>query len=183
MPSTDISRYAHDFLQHTYLHHLTRLDHRHNFSPYNMLLYLLSSPDNSSFIPWERLAFLPQLLLSAIILPLAYAKSSLYSTLFAQTFAFVAFNKVCTSQYFMWYLVLLPFYLPGSIFTRKPAFGIAALGLWIASQAVWLREAFLLEFHGIPRFLGLWGASLGFLVVNCVILAAVTRDMGAGRVG
>lgn len=45
----------------------------------------------------ESLAFIPQLFLSAVALPLL-AKKDLPSTMLAQTFAFVTFNKVCTSQ-------------------------------------------------------------------------------------
>lgn len=95
--------YGYDFLHHTYLHHVTRIDHRHNFSPYNTLLYLSSSrPASASLLPasirLESIAFLPQMLLSAVVLPLLLAKKDLPSTLLAQTFAFVTFNKVCTSQ-------------------------------------------------------------------------------------
>jgi phosphatidylinositol glycan class M len=46
----------------------------------------------------ESAAFIPQLFLSAIVLPLLLAKKDLPSTMLAQTFAFVSFNKVCTSQ-------------------------------------------------------------------------------------
>lgn len=91
------------------MYHLIRIDHRHNFSPYNTLLYLNSSPlldpsfERMDYIQpssseLERLAFLPQLLLSAAMIPLALAKKDLPSTMLAQTFAFVTFNKVCTSQ-------------------------------------------------------------------------------------
>jgi phosphatidylinositol glycan class M len=91
--------YGWPFLEHSYFYHLSRIDHRHNFSPYNTLLYLSSSPGGSqSTFELERLAFLPQLLLSAFMIPLALAKKDLPSTMLAQTFAFVAFNKVCTSQ-------------------------------------------------------------------------------------
>jgi phosphatidylinositol glycan class M len=94
--------YGWPFLEHSYFYHLSRIDHRHNFSPYNTLLYLNSSPTSSgssaSTFELERLAFLPQLLLSAIMIPLALARKDLPSTMLAQTFAFVTFNKVCTSQ-------------------------------------------------------------------------------------
>jgi len=103
--------YGYSFLQHTYLHHLTRIDHRHNFSPYNTLLYHShshSSPHSpttststsqfGSNLRVESLAFIPQLFLSALLIPLALAKRDLPSTMLAQTFAFVVFNKVCTSQ-------------------------------------------------------------------------------------
>jgi phosphatidylinositol glycan class M len=91
--------YGYPFLDHSYFYHLMRIDHRHNFSPYNTLLYLNSSPHNtSSSFELERLAFVPQLLLSAVFIPLTLAKKDLPSTMLAQTFAFVTFNKVCTSQ-------------------------------------------------------------------------------------
>lgn len=97
--------YGHPFLQHTYLHHITRIDHRHNFSPYNTLLYLtsaqsplLSSTSPSSGFHIESLAFIPQLLLSCVVIPLVMAKKDLPSTMLAQTWTFVTFNKVCTSQ-------------------------------------------------------------------------------------
>lgn len=90
--------YGQPFLTHTYLHHLTRIDHRHNFSPYNTLLHLKSATPTAHGIRFESLAFLPQLALSAVLIPLALAKKDLAGTMLAQTFAFVAFNKVCTSQ-------------------------------------------------------------------------------------
>lgn len=103
--------YGYPFLQHTYLHHLTRIDHRHNFSPYNTLLYhshshsslhipttSTSTSQSGSNLRVESLAFIPQLFLSALLIPFALAKRDLPSTMLAQTFAFVAFNKVCTSQ-------------------------------------------------------------------------------------
>ncbi|KAJ3575555.1 hypothetical protein NPX13_g3993 [Xylaria arbuscula] len=110
--------YGMPFVTHTYLHHVTRIDHRHNFSPYNVLLYLTSSASSSSShipidaaslmadhqitSPWaikiESVAFAPQLLLSTVLIPLVGAKKDLATTMMAQTFAFVTFNKVCTSQ-------------------------------------------------------------------------------------
>ena len=91
--------YSTPFLTHTYLHHLTRIDHRHNFSPYNTLLHLSSAvPSATGAVKFESLAFIPQLALSAVMIPLVLAKKDLAGTMLAQTFAFVAFNKVCTSQ-------------------------------------------------------------------------------------
>jgi phosphatidylinositol glycan class M len=91
--------YGYPFLEHSYLYHLIRIDHRHNFSPYNTLLYLNSSPHaTATSFELERLAFIPQLLLSAVLIPFALAKKDLPSTMLAQTYAFVTFNKVCTSQ-------------------------------------------------------------------------------------
>lgn len=90
--------YGHEFLEHSIYYHLTRIDHRHNFSPYSTVLYLNSSPATRSAIQFERLAFIPQILTSTILLPLAFAKHDLATTFLAQTFAFVTFNKVCTSQ-------------------------------------------------------------------------------------
>ncbi|PCG99709.1 Mannosyltransferase, DXD [Penicillium occitanis (nom. inval.)] len=175
--------YGHPFLQHTYFHHLTRIDHRHNFSPYNTLLYLSAATDATDAanqgIKFESVAFLPQLFLSAFAIPLALAKKSLPGAMLAQTFAFVTFNKVCTSQYFLWYLVFLPLYLPSSSFISNPVLGIGALVMWIVSQVFWLHQGFQLEFMGLSTFLpGLWLASLGFFIVNCWILGVIVSDIG-----
>ncbi|KKZ63032.1 phosphatidylinositol glycan, class M [[Emmonsia] crescens] len=175
--------YGLPFMQHTYLHHLTRVDHRHNFSPYNMLLYLSSSAaaqGTSSGSKLESLAFLPQLSLSAVLIPIVLAKKDLAGTMLAQTFAFVTFNKVCTSQYFLWYMMFLPLYLPYSSFTKKPLLGISALALWIGGQALWLYQGFRLEFHGLSTFTpGLFLASLTFFLVNIWILGIIVADVGS----
>lgn len=102
-PKIHPPRYKIPFLQETYLHHITRVDHRHNFSPYNTQLYLTSalpflSSSSNPQLRIESIAFLPQLLLSCVLIPLVLAKKDLPTTMLAQTFAFVTFNKVCTSQ-------------------------------------------------------------------------------------
>ncbi|KAI6782295.1 uncharacterized protein J7T54_008381 [Emericellopsis cladophorae] len=175
--------YGHDFLQHTFLHHVTRLDHRHNFSPYNVLLYLSSAePSSPTGLRVESLAFLPQLLLSCVLIPLVMAKRDLAVSMMAQTFAFVTFNKVCTSQYFLWYMVFLPLYLPHSSMLRNPTLGITALALWILTQAAWLQQGYELEFLGRSTFFpGMWLASLAFFLTNCWILGIIITDGASTR--
>jgi GPI mannosyltransferase 1 subunit M len=175
--------YGTSFMQHTYLHHLTRIDHRHNFSPYNTLLYLSSAKNFTSGISaslrFESLAFIPQLTLSTLLIPLTISKSSLPRAMLAQTFAFVTFNKVCTSQYFLWYLVFVPIYLPDSIMIRKPALGLSVLAAWVAAQAIWLWQGYGLEVLGQSTFVpGLWLSSLLFFAVNCWILGIIVSDSG-----
>lgn len=167
--------YGQEFVHETFLYHITRLDHRHNFSPYNTVLYLSSYAPSSLSI--ESLAFLPQLLLAVVILPFSLANRNLHGCLLAQTLAFVTFNKVCTSQYFLWYLVFLPLYLPNSAFIKRPKLGVAALSAWILGQAMWLEQGYELEFLGRSTFVpGLWSASLLFFGVNCWILGLVVSD-------
>ncbi|KAL2038352.1 hypothetical protein N7G274_009001 [Stereocaulon virgatum] len=172
------SIYSTPFLKHTFLHHLTRIDHRHNFSPYNTLLHLSSANPRAAGLRFESLAFLPQLTLSAVLIPLVLAKKDLAGAMLAQTFAFVAFNKVCTSQYFLWYTVLLPFYLPYSSLLRSPRLGITAAALWVGTQALWLQQAYQLEFLGVSTFVpGLFVAGLAFFAVNCWILGIMVVDI------
>ncbi|RAL11889.1 glycosylphosphatidylinositol-alpha 1,4 mannosyltransferase I [Aspergillus homomorphus CBS 101889] len=181
------NRYGWDFLQHTFLHHLTRVDHRHNFSVYASLLYDSAASSASASAStlgtgtagFERWAFLPQLGLSVACIPLALARRSLSGAMLAQTFAFVVWNKVCTSQYFLWYLIFLPLYLPYSSFLRSPRKGVLALGLWVFAQALWLQQAYNLEFLGLSTFVpGLWVASVGFFAVNVWILGVIISDVG-----
>lgn len=173
--------YGYEFLHETYLHHLSRVDHRHNFSPYSTLLYMGSSPvvTAADGIEASRWAFIPQLGLSGVVIPLAFAKRDIIKTMFVQTVIFVTFNKVCTSQYFMWYMVLLPFYGPAAenIGKRKPLV-LSAVLLWILAQAAWIRQGYLLEFLGEPVFYpGLFWATMGFFIINCWIVGLFISAM------
>ncbi|KAK5130400.1 GPI mannosyltransferase 1 [Meristemomyces frigidus] len=172
--------YGLPFLEHTYLYHFTRIDHRHNFSVYNTVLHLNSAYyQEAAGLKIESLAFIPQLFLSLFAIPALLAKKDLASAMLAQTFAFVTFNKVCTSQYFLWYMVFLPFYLPDSSLLRRPRLGITALVLWVLGQAAWLQQGYQLEFLGMSTFVpGLWIASIGFFLVNCWILGVIVADVG-----
>lgn len=109
--------WGYPFLYESYLYHLHRLDHRHNFSPYFYLTYLTypslsgaasASSASAPFLPfgtWTRLmrspltSFVPQM---GLALGLGFLfgrrKEDLVFTWFVQTVVFVVFNKVCTSQ-------------------------------------------------------------------------------------
>lgn len=158
------SIYGQEYLQHSWLHHLTRIDHRHNFSIYATVLYYASA-EPASAPRFESWAFVPQLLLSGVIIPLVFARRDIAKTMFVQTFTFVAFNKVCTSQYFLWYLVLLPFYVPS--LRRAGVLKYVFAALWTAAQGFWLHYGYQLEFLGMPTFYPqLFSATLLFFVVN-----------------
>ncbi|KAJ3079485.1 hypothetical protein HK102_003747 [Quaeritorhiza haematococci] len=165
--------YGHDFLQETYLYHVTRKDHRHNFSIYFYHIYLTYLRPTSTLA--GLLAFIPQLGTVAIIgFPLA--KVDLVFACFAQTYAFVMLNKVCTAQYFMWYLCFLPIILPSSKLTsthRKT--GVLLLIAWVLGQALWLYYAFRLEHLGHNTYRQLWYSSVAFLLVNVVVLISFIR--------
>ncbi|PSK34223.1 hypothetical protein B9Z65_8549 [Elsinoe australis] len=170
--------YGWAFIEHSYAYHITRIDHRHNFSVYSTLLHLRSAIGSGSGIRAEALAFVPQLWLAVLTIPLALSGKDLAGTMLAQTFAFVTFNKVCTSQYFLWYMVFLPCYLPDSIFMKNRGLGVSALVAWVIGQGVWLQQGYQLEFLGESTFVPrLWHATISFFAVNCWILGLVVTDI------
>lgn len=179
------------FVEHTYLYHLSRLDHRHNFSSYFYQIYLSSSQLTTANTSPVRVikkiassSFIPQLSLSLglgflltrsreserISSRISKSKSNssqpnnLANIFLIQTVMFTTFNRVCTSQYFMWYLWFLPLALPSLRLSWKK--GLAMLLAWVASQAIWLNYGYQLEFLGESVYRELWMASLGFFVVN-----------------
>ncbi|KAH3664109.1 hypothetical protein OGAPHI_004823 [Ogataea philodendri] len=180
--------YGDEFLQEAYFYHLTRLDHRHNFSVYNLTLYL-SSYKGSSSLPFlqqhglriERLAFLPQLGLSMVLIPLKLATVNLIGCFFIQTFVFIMFNKVITSQYFIWFMCFLPIYTANS--TIKPTRAAWLIGAWVISQGLWLWNGYQLEFLGKPDIFtnGIWSSSCLFFVCNSILAVNFINDMATQK--
>lgn len=157
--------YGWPFLQETYFYHLMRKDTRHNFSVFFYLLYLCAE---EAYMSWINLSlFLPQILL------LIRASFTYFYSLpfcwFLCTVIFVTFNKVLTSQYFLWYLSLLPVILPCLKLSLSK--GIFLLSLWFAGQAAWLLPAYYLEFEGKNTFIYIWLAGLVFFFIQVYILS------------
>jgi len=180
--------WGYPFLFESYLYHLNRRDHRHNFSPYFYLAYLTYPSKDGSVTPlsvnvFESLvrsplvSFVPQMGLSvATGLMFGRRKDDLPFAWFVQTVIFVLFNKVCTSQYFLWYLLFIPLLMPRLSLSLGRAG--ALLGVWIGTQALWLAEAFKLEFLGQNVFYGLWVRSLIYVVGNAWVLGQLMDSYG-----
>lgn len=172
--------WGHPYLQESLFYHATRLDHRHNFSPYFFPLYLLYTPStgvaSTPSLLSSLASFLPQFL---VILGVGWRvgrKGDVVMAIAAQTMAFVTFNKVVTSQYFTWYLPLLPILLPSMSFAST-----LPLLVWIASQALWLSQAYLLELKGQDVWLRVWLAGVLWLGSNAWILSQVLQAWHQGR--
>ncbi|GME85634.1 unnamed protein product [Ambrosiozyma monospora] len=187
--------YGQEFLDEAYLYHLVRLDHRHNFSVYNVGLYFTSFTGYSSLnflqehnLKIEQLAFVPQLLLSIVLIPLgvidqnsATLYQDLLNSFFIQTFTFITYNKVCTSQYFIWFLCLLPNYLASTSISGLKGL-VMVLG-WVVTQGLWLFYGYKLEFLGESGIFayGIWSSSLVFFIWNVVVISSLIQDQKQRR--
>lgn len=157
--------YGFEFLYETYLFHFLRKDNRHNFSIYFYPLYLTYT-DSAKLV--GLLAFIPQW---GLITYLSLIKLNPYTSILAVTFVFVIFNKVCTAQYFIWYITLLPISLPVIDIQWKQ--GVGLIIPWILSEFHWLYWGYRLEMLGENVFLQLWIASIIFFIANLRILTSI----------
>jgi phosphatidylinositol glycan class M len=87
--------YGEQYIQEAFTYHLTRRDHRHNFSPYFYLFYTDSVMKLPKF--FEFLVFIPQILIF-IFAGIKFGRRDLAFACFIITFVFVTFNKVVTAQ-------------------------------------------------------------------------------------
>lgn len=163
--------YGWEFLHEALLYHLTRTDPRHNFSIYFYHIYLNYEKEFS--LVEKLISFLPQFIVQLVLI-FSFARD-LPFCIFVQTVAFVAFNKVITAQYFVWFFCLLPLIMPWSRMKLKWE-GTYCILLWMAAQIHWLMWGYLLEFKGKNVFLQLWMASLLFLAANTFVLIKIIRN-------
>ena len=169
--------YGYDYIQEGFLYHFTRVDTRHNFSIYFYLLYLSVNYN----IPGLGLAtFVPQ-----FVLVIAYGfvygtREHIVLSMFAQTVVFVTFNKVVTSQYFLWYLVFIPLLCCQLQVSKRK--GVLLSSLWVLAQAAWLLPAYLFEFRGMNVFVPIWLESVAFFCCSVGVLMVVLSSYWARQV-
>ncbi|KAH8046716.1 hypothetical protein JL720_16310 [Aureococcus anophagefferens] len=118
--------YGSTYVDNALAYHVTRLDHRHNLAAFWLPIYAVEGlPGGSRFKPLLRRALAVGPFLAHALLQARRSSDcarDLAATVFAQTLLFVAANKVCTAQYFCWWL---PFAVvvagPGLVHARHGA--------------------------------------------------------------
>lgn len=162
--------YGWQYIYEAYLYHFVRKDARHNFSLYFLMQYLSGGAVETSLLE-KCLIMLPQFLL---ILYLSFGFGQFRQTLpfciFSISFVMVTFNSVVTSQYFVWYLALLPLCI-NNLQSISLLQSIAYFALWLVSQGLWLLPAYLLEFKTWNTFYWIGAQSAFFFMVNNLLLA------------
>lgn len=163
--------YGYRFLYESLLYHLGRRDIRHNFSVYFYLQYLGS--DAPAGLTQRVLTFVPQLIL-LLALSWAYGcRRDLPFCVLSQAIVMVAYNPVLTSQYFVWFLSLVPPCLPWLSLSCHQAIAITVL--WLAAQLAWLLPAYWLEFRGQDTFVYLWLQGIALFCANVAVLGRFIR--------
>ncbi|XP_011646406.1 GPI mannosyltransferase 1 [Pogonomyrmex barbatus] len=169
LTATGYCLYGFKFLYESFIYHLVRKDTRHNFSVYFYMLYLSANePQN---VIQKIFTFLPQLVLLLMSSYYYSKKSKLPFAMFIQAIIAVIYNPVITSQYFFWFLSLLPLCLPNIDMSLRR--GICLASSWIISQAIWLLSAYMLEFQSFNSFSFLWISGLLFFACNVKILVDI----------
>ncbi|XP_012280523.1 GPI mannosyltransferase 1 [Orussus abietinus] len=169
--------YGFKFLYESLIYHLIRKDARHNFSVYFYMLYLTAEQTPS--IVQKLFTFFPQLMLLLVLSFFYSTKEKLPFAMLTQAMVMVMYNPVMTSQYFFWFLSLLPLSAP---FIKMSMTRLACLiSIWALAQGIWLFAAYLLEFRGINTFYFIWLAGLLFFAANTKVLMDVISGYSISR--
>lgn len=163
--------YGFDYLYESILYHLVRKDTRHNFSLFFYLQYLGS--EYTITTAEKILTLLPQVI-TVLLISIKYGtnRETLPFCLFTIAFLMVTYNSVVTSQYFVWFLSLIPVCaknLQGLGLKRAVFLPI----VWFLAQGGWLLPAYLLEYKGWNTFDFIFLQGSVFFVANIIILYTI----------
>lgn len=169
--------YGYEFLFETYIYHFFRKDTRHNFSV--MFYYNYLTMDETHFDSVKMIVVVFEaLILFMLSLKFGVKQDSLPFAMFCQAVVLVSFNTVLTSQYFIWFLSLLPLVVHCFKMDSLQASYLASA--WLICQAAWLFNAYLLEFRNMDVFLFVWLKSILFFLAHIYVLSHMIK---AYRVG
>ncbi|XP_072933908.1 GPI mannosyltransferase 1 [Epargyreus clarus] len=162
--------YGYKFIFETYIYHLFRKDTKHNFSLFFYTSYLTMTDGTIDLIK-----FTAQICVFIIFLMLSLAfgceSRTLPFALFCQAVVLVSYNSVVTSQYFVWYLSLLPLIVHD--IKMNIGEGIFLIVVWVNGQISWLIPAYFIEFENYELFMLLSLMCLFFFVSNIVVLMQI----------
>ncbi|XP_075168704.1 phosphatidylinositol glycan anchor biosynthesis class M [Haematobia irritans] len=169
--------YGWQYIYEGYLYHFIRKDIRHNFSLYFLMQYLNSGSVSEENILNKFLIMAPQfILIFYLTIGFGQNRQTLPFCIFSVTYTLVTFNSVVTSQYFIWYLALLPLCINNFSQTMSISKGALYFCLWLFSQALWLLPAYLLEFQMWNTFYWIGAQGAFFFIVNNLILARLIEN-------
>mmetsp|Transcript_24399 Transcript_24399/g.63615 ORF Transcript_24399/g.63615 Transcript_24399/m.63615 type:complete len:461 (-) Transcript_24399:48-1430(-) len=182
MTGVSFAAYGWPFLWQTYLYHFVRADHRHNFSPYFLPVYLTADPtdavDPAGMSMGAKAIGLAALIPQAGLVLYAGVRCAddLPFAWLLQSMIFVMFNKVCTSQYFVWVLCLIPVAAPTLGLSVRQASLVAAV--WAGGQALWLQAAYRLEGLGQGNFIEVWACGVALLLIHAWCVRVIAESHG-----
>lgn len=167
--------YNYKFLYESIIYHFVRKDTRHNFSLYFYLQYLNSGSVKVNVLE-KLLTVTPQLVLIILIsFHFCRTRQTIQFAMLLIAFIMVTYNPVITSQYFVWFLSLLP--LTINNFRNLTVRQVVILpALWFLGQGMWLLCAYFLEFKGINSFDFIWLASVIFFIINVIIVQILIEN-------
>lgn len=160
--------YGFEYLYEALVYHLVRKDTRHNFSLFFYIQYLTMDYG----ISWAEkvLILLPQLLTVFMIsVKFGTNRQTLPFCIFCISFITVTYNSVITSQYFIWFLSLLPICAKNLKNLGLKRMIVLPL-VWFLAQLGWLLPAYLLEYKGWNTFDFIFLQSAVFFVSNIIVL-------------